>query len=312
MFPRSTFSIARRVCATVVISSLAGASVSAGPRPAFLRGRDTEALERARAGAARRLGTRECQKVLSDFTDAEGRTLLESLKTWQLGAPGYLHEITFRGRILHPELPEHFRPARDHAGVTGCLCLSGGHRGRRQPVRPDRDPEFFPRRVHGDSRDAPHARPRRESAKHVRDHGPGEAALPLNPVLSFLGRVTTGDVPSGLTPGGVDSPRRRSLRFRRNVAPSNRQLALAFAICRRTKPVTHTRGWLSGKRGRDGHASGRLGSRNSSGSGSPSANNDNRSSRSPCHASPSSSLNTAKFRRSNTSLPSGATGMSRP
>ena len=95
MFPRSTFSIARRMCATVVISSLAGASVNAGSRPASLRGRDTEALERARAGAARRLGTPECQKVLSDFRDAEGRTLLESLKTWQLGAPDYLHEITF-------------------------------------------------------------------------------------------------------------------------------------------------------------------------------------------------------------------------
>src|SRR5258706_9127623 len=36
MFPRSTFSIARRVCATVVISSLAGASVNAGSRPASL------------------------------------------------------------------------------------------------------------------------------------------------------------------------------------------------------------------------------------------------------------------------------------
>ena len=36
MFPRSTLSIARRMCATVVISSLAGASVNAGSRPASL------------------------------------------------------------------------------------------------------------------------------------------------------------------------------------------------------------------------------------------------------------------------------------
>src|SRR5712692_6968824 len=95
MSPRSTFSIAGRVFATVVWSFVAAASASAGPRPASLLGWDTAAVERARAGAARRLGTPECQKLLSDFRDAEGRTLLESLKTWQLGAPGYLHEITF-------------------------------------------------------------------------------------------------------------------------------------------------------------------------------------------------------------------------
>jgi hypothetical protein len=78
-----------------VISSVARASVSAGPRPASLRGRDTEALERARAGAARRLAKPECQKVLSDFTDTEGRTLLQNLETWQLGAPDYLRVISF-------------------------------------------------------------------------------------------------------------------------------------------------------------------------------------------------------------------------
>jgi hypothetical protein len=95
MSPRSTFSIAGRVFATVVMSSLAAASASAGSRPASLPSWDTAALERARAGAARRLGRPECQKVLSDFTDAEGRTLLQNLETWQLGAPDYLHVLSF-------------------------------------------------------------------------------------------------------------------------------------------------------------------------------------------------------------------------
>jgi hypothetical protein len=95
MSPRSTFSIAGRVFATVVMSFVAGASASAGPRPASLLGWDTAAVERARAGAARRLGTPECQKLLSDFTDAEGRTLLQNLETWQLGAPDYLQVIRF-------------------------------------------------------------------------------------------------------------------------------------------------------------------------------------------------------------------------
>ena len=95
MSPRSTFSIARRVFATVVMSFLAAASASAGPRPATLLAWDTAALERARAGAAQRLGKPECQRVLSDFTDAEGRTLLQNLETWQLAAPDYLNVIRF-------------------------------------------------------------------------------------------------------------------------------------------------------------------------------------------------------------------------
>jgi hypothetical protein len=95
MSPRSTFSIAGRVFATVVISSLAAASASPGPRPATLLAWDTAALERARAGAAQRLGKPECQKVLSDFTDAQGRTLLQNLEPWQLGAPDYLLALRF-------------------------------------------------------------------------------------------------------------------------------------------------------------------------------------------------------------------------
>jgi hypothetical protein len=95
MSRQSTFSIARRVFATVVMSSLSAASASAGPRPASLPAWDTAAIERARAGAAKRLGKPECQKVLSDFTDADGKTLLQNLETWQLGAPDYLQVIRF-------------------------------------------------------------------------------------------------------------------------------------------------------------------------------------------------------------------------
>jgi hypothetical protein len=42
-------------------------------------GTERFAIERAIAGAARRLGTAECQRLLGDFTDASGRTLAENL-----------------------------------------------------------------------------------------------------------------------------------------------------------------------------------------------------------------------------------------
>ncbi len=95
MSPGSTFSIAGRVFAPILMSSLAAVSASAGPRPTSLLGWDTAAVERARAGAARRLGKPECQSVLSDFKDAEGRTPLQNLEPWQLGAPDYLQVIRF-------------------------------------------------------------------------------------------------------------------------------------------------------------------------------------------------------------------------
>jgi hypothetical protein len=95
MSPRSSFSFAGRVFATVVMSSLAAGSASAGPQPASLLGWDTAAVERTRARAARRLAKPECQKVLSDFRDAEGRTLLQNLEPWQLSAPDYLQVIHF-------------------------------------------------------------------------------------------------------------------------------------------------------------------------------------------------------------------------
>jgi hypothetical protein len=47
-------------------------------------------------GAARRLEGAECQKVLSDFTDPEGRTLLANLEPWERTPSANLRQaITF-------------------------------------------------------------------------------------------------------------------------------------------------------------------------------------------------------------------------
>src|SRR5688572_18320415 len=88
MSPRSKF-VVRRVVAAVM-TLFPGAFVRAAPRFAALSSWDTAALERARSGAARRLEGAECQKVLSDFTDPEGNTLLANLEPWQRTPAGYL------------------------------------------------------------------------------------------------------------------------------------------------------------------------------------------------------------------------------
>lgn len=95
MSPRSKF-VDRRVVAAAVMTLFPCVAVRAAPRFAALSNWDAAALERARMGAARRLEGAECQKVLSDFTDPEGRTLLANLEHWQQTPSGYLRQaITF-------------------------------------------------------------------------------------------------------------------------------------------------------------------------------------------------------------------------
>jgi hypothetical protein len=96
MCPRSKFSLGQCVVAALAIVSMTPAAFPAEPRYAPLSSWDIAALERARAGAIRRLRVPECQKVLSDFTDPQGRTLLANLEPWQRTPSEYLQSaITF-------------------------------------------------------------------------------------------------------------------------------------------------------------------------------------------------------------------------
>jgi hypothetical protein len=95
MSPRSK-SAGRRVVAAAVFTLAACEGLLAAPRFPPLSTWDQAALERARADAAQRLQQPECQRVLSDFTDAEGHTLLAKLESWQQTPSQYLQEsITF-------------------------------------------------------------------------------------------------------------------------------------------------------------------------------------------------------------------------
>ena len=96
MSPRSKLA-GQRVFAVVAIALVPCAAFPAAPGAKPVHPYDLAALERARAGAARRLERPECQKVLTDFTDAEGRALLANLEPWQQSPSDYmLQAITFR------------------------------------------------------------------------------------------------------------------------------------------------------------------------------------------------------------------------
>ena len=59
------------------------------------------AVQRAVAGALRRLDRPECGAVLSDFRDAEGRTIREKLDLLSETPRSYLTRLTFREVIGH-------------------------------------------------------------------------------------------------------------------------------------------------------------------------------------------------------------------
>jgi hypothetical protein len=91
-------------CAFVVTAALAtslsapGAATAADKKVVLnrtLNAFDAAAIERAKAGAARRLQLPECQKVLTDFKDRTGRPLQESLDRWGVSPAEYLQMIPF-------------------------------------------------------------------------------------------------------------------------------------------------------------------------------------------------------------------------
>jgi peptidoglycan hydrolase-like protein with peptidoglycan-binding domain len=73
---------------------LAAATADAAPPFALTRW-DASAVERARVGATKRLESDECRKVLTDFTDAQGRTLQQNLEEWGASPAEYVGLIPF-------------------------------------------------------------------------------------------------------------------------------------------------------------------------------------------------------------------------
>jgi len=82
----------RAVLASAILLAATGVDAAA---PLTLSGWDARAVDSARTGALQRLESEECRKVLTDFTDAEGRTLLQNLEEWGASPAEYIGLIPF-------------------------------------------------------------------------------------------------------------------------------------------------------------------------------------------------------------------------
>jgi hypothetical protein len=81
--------------AVAVIFLATAGSARAENRGRALTGWAARAVDRARTGAARRLQGSECQKVLADFRDGDGRTIQQNLEQRRMSPGDYLVSIPF-------------------------------------------------------------------------------------------------------------------------------------------------------------------------------------------------------------------------
>jgi peptidoglycan hydrolase-like protein with peptidoglycan-binding domain len=82
----------RAVLASAILVAATSANAAA---PLTLTGWDARAVSSARTGALKRLESDECRKVLTDFTDAQGRSLQQNLEEWGASAAEYVGIIPF-------------------------------------------------------------------------------------------------------------------------------------------------------------------------------------------------------------------------
>ena len=104
----------RHVWCVLASAAVPAASAQGVPR-ASLTTRDAAVVERAREGAARKLEDAECRRVLSDFHDAQGRTIERNLDQWAMSPAEYLRLLPFvdgsgeplcrRGKVMLVSIP---------------------------------------------------------------------------------------------------------------------------------------------------------------------------------------------------------------
>jgi hypothetical protein len=102
MHSRSTFALGRGAAAALALLAPTIPAAAAPKGAPTLSKVDDAAVERARAGATRKLQEPECQKVVEDFKDREGRPLRQSLEKYGVGAAEYVQMIAFRLGARHP------------------------------------------------------------------------------------------------------------------------------------------------------------------------------------------------------------------
>ena len=187
---RSRQCLSVEVCSTPVVSlppspswpwRLLGAPSERIRRSAFdrpLAAFDAAAVERAKAGAARWLEKPECLKVLTDFSDGQGRTLDLALETWGMSATEYvLACLSGTGPRYRAAATRASSSSR--TGATPDLRLPRGRRCPQLPLRADPGQNSRSRGGHGDPRDAAHTGIGGEPTQQLRDHGAGAGEVPL-------------------------------------------------------------------------------------------------------------------------------------
>jgi len=92
---RSTSALGRAVLAASVLLTPTAFAAAAPRRDLALSKVDDGAVGRARAGAMRKLQDPECQKLLDDFRDGEGRPLRHNLESWGMSAAEYVQTMPF-------------------------------------------------------------------------------------------------------------------------------------------------------------------------------------------------------------------------
>jgi len=88
----------RAVLAAAILLAAASANAAA---PLALTGWDARAVDTARAGALKRLESEECRRVFTDFSDAQGRALLQNLEEWTVSPSEYVGLVPFLDGSSH-------------------------------------------------------------------------------------------------------------------------------------------------------------------------------------------------------------------
>jgi hypothetical protein len=87
----------RAVLAAALFAATLASALAAEAAPPLLEltGFDSAAVDRARNGALRRLEDGTCQKIFTDFRDAQDRTLQQNLDEWSVSPADYLRLVPF-------------------------------------------------------------------------------------------------------------------------------------------------------------------------------------------------------------------------
>jgi len=92
MSKKGSRALGRAVLASAILLAAAAADAAS---PLTLTGWDARAVDSARTGALKRLESEECRKVFTDFVDAQGRTLQQSLEEWTASPAEYIGLVPF-------------------------------------------------------------------------------------------------------------------------------------------------------------------------------------------------------------------------